>query len=364
MSKKLLIALTSHNRKGTTGQPMGADLPEPAHPHASACGVAGGVVDSGRPTRGTHVALGALLLAFASACGHSPSATPNVGSVTAVGSTTDTAAPAEGTVPSADGVPLYFRTAGHGEPAVVLVHCWGCSSDEWNGVLPSLAADHRVVALDLAGHGRSGKGRQEWTVPAFAADIRAVMDHLGVGKAILVGHSMAGTIVVEAAVEMPDRVVGLIPVDTLLDVGQAQDPAKLTKLFDGMRADFPKVTEQLVRSIAGNNASPEFVQRIVDSQLANDPAIAIPVLENNFRFPVRESFAKVKLPIVSINADVFPTNLAGNRALAPQYEARIIQGVGHWPMLEAPQRFNPMLVKAVADITAGLPGAEVDRTRP
>jgi len=358
MSKKLLIALTSHNRKGTTGQPTGTDLPEPAHPHASACGVAGGVVDRGRPARGTLVALGALLLAFASACSHSPSAT------TDVGSTTDAAAPTEGTVPSADGVPLYFRTAGHGEPAVVLVHCWGCSSDEWNGVLPSLAADHRVVALDLAGHGRSGKGRQEWTVPAFAADIRAVMDHLGVGKAILVGHSMAGTIVVEAAVEMPDRVVGLIPVDTLLDVGQAKDPAELTKLFDGMRADFPKVTEQLVRSIAGNNASPELVQRIVDQQLANDPAIAIPVLENNFRFPVREPFAKVKLPIVSINADLMPTNVAGNRALAPQYEARIIQGVGHWPMLEAPQRFDPMLVKAVADITAGLPGAEVDRTRP
>jgi pimeloyl-ACP methyl ester carboxylesterase len=254
-------------------------------------------------------------------------------------------------VPSADGVPLYFRTAGRGEPAVVLVHCWGCSSDEWTGVLPSLAVDHRVVALDLAGHGRSGKGRKAWTVPAFAADIRAVMDHLGVQKAILVGHSMAGAIVVEAAVEMPDRVVGLIPVDTLLDVGEAEDPAEITKFFDGMRADFPKATERLMREIAGKNASPELVQRIVALEVANDPAIAIPVLENHFRFPVREPFAKVKVPIVSINADLFPTNLAGNRALAPQYEARILQGVGHWPMLEAPQRFDPMLVKAVADIT-------------
>ena len=103
MSKKLLIALTSHHRKAPPGQPMGADLPEPAHPHASARSVAGEGVDSGRPTR---VALGALLLAFAAACSHSPSATTDVGSAT------DAAALAEGTVPSADGVPLYFRTAG------------------------------------------------------------------------------------------------------------------------------------------------------------------------------------------------------------------------------------------------------------
>ena len=73
---------------------------------------------------------------------------------------------------------------------------------------------------------------------------------------------------------------------------------------------------------------------------------------------MRESFAKVKLPSVSINAYLLPTNLAGNRAFSPQYEARIIQGVGHWPILEAPQRFDPMLVKVVADITVGLPGAE------
>jgi pimeloyl-ACP methyl ester carboxylesterase len=58
------------------------------------------------------------------------------------------------------------------------------------------------------------------------------------------------------------------------------------------------------------------------------------------------------VPIISINAKLFPTNVAGNRALAPQYQARFIDGVGHWPMLEAPQQFNQLLTQAVADITA------------
>jgi pimeloyl-ACP methyl ester carboxylesterase len=271
------------------------------------------------------------------------------------GSSTAPAVPAaapEGTVASADGVPIYYRSAGTGEPAVVLVHCWGCSSDEWSDAIGPLAASHRVIALDLAGHGRSGKGRTAWTVPAFAGDVRAVIDHLGVHKAILVGHSMAGAITIEAAAEMPDRVVGVVPVDTLQDVGKAEDPAEITRFFDGMRADFRGTVEGLVRAILPKTADPELIKRILAFELANDPAIAVPVLENNWRFPVKDVFARVKVPIIAVNADLFPTNVAGNRALAPQYQVRLITGVGHWPMLEAPQRFNALLTQAVADIAA------------
>ena len=110
----------------------------------------------------------------------------------------------EATVASADGVPIYYRSVGTGEPTVVLVHCWGCSSEEWADAIPALAATHRVIALDLAGHGRSGKTRHAWTVPAFAGDIRAVLDHAGVKRAIVVGHSMSGPIAIEAALAMPE----------------------------------------------------------------------------------------------------------------------------------------------------------------
>jgi pimeloyl-ACP methyl ester carboxylesterase len=280
-----------------------------------------------------------------SACGASPppSAAPPASAP----------APApEGTVASRDGVPIYYRTAGTGEPAVVLVHCWGCSSDEWSDAIGPLAAHHRVIALDLAGHGRSGKNRSAWTVPAFAGDVRAVIDQLGVRQAILVGHSMSGPIAIETAAEIPDKVVGVIPIDTLLDVGKLEDPARNAALFSAMRKDFAGTVEMLVRAIVPKTIDPGLLQRILAFELANDPAIAIPVIENNWAFPVKDAFAKVKVPIISINAKIFPTNVAGNRALAPQYQARFIDGVGHWPMLEAPQQFNQLLTQAVADITA------------
>lgn len=269
------------------------------------------------------------------------------------GSTSTTsAAPKSGdaTVVSADGVTLHYRTAGAGEPTVVLVHCWGCSADEWSGAMAALAPTHRVVALDLAGHGQSGKNRRAWTVPAFAADVRAVIDHLGIQRAILVGHSMSGPIVVEAAAEMPGKIAGVIPIDTLLDVGKAEDPAEITQFFDAMRQDFRATAEKIVRSLFPKTADPALVQRVVDFELANDPAVAIPVLENNWRFDARTPFTKVAVPILSINADLYPTNVEGNRSLNAHYDARIITGVGHWPMLEAPDRFNALLVQAVHDI--------------
>jgi pimeloyl-ACP methyl ester carboxylesterase len=281
------------------------------------------------------------LLAFVAACGGDG---PPVAAPSAV------AAAPEGTVASADGVPIYYRSAGRGEPAVVLVHGWCFSSDEWADAMGVLAATHRVIALDLAGHGRSGKGRKDWTVPSFVGDIRAVVNHLGIGKAIVVGHSMSGAIAVEAAVELPDRIVGVIPIDALQDVGERDDPAENAKFFATMRASFGPTSEALVRRIVPKTAAPDLVKRIVAVVHANDPAIAVPILESNAAFPVKDAFAKVKVPIIAINADLSPTNVAGNQALAPQFQVRIIEGVGHWPMLEAPQRFNLLLKQAVSDI--------------
>ena len=245
-----------------------------------------------------------------------------------------------------------MRTIGAGAPAVVLVHCWGGTADEWSEVIPAIAAHHQVIALDLPGHGRSGKARAAWTVPAYAADVRAVLDALGVERAILVGHSMAGAIVVQAAVEQPSRVVGVIPVDTLQDVGAKGEDPRDQELLGALRARFPETVDAFVRMIMPKTADPKVIARVVAFEQANDPAIAVAVLETNWKFPVAAPFAKLTVPVIAINADLFPTNEAGNRALQPRYQLRLIKGVGHWPMLEAPAAFAAELSRAIAELSA------------
>lgn len=90
-------------------------------------------------------------------------------------------------VQSADGIPIAFESAGTGGRALVFIHGWSCDRAYWKAQVPAFADRHRVVALDLAGHGESGGGRAAYTMAAFGADVAAVMDHLGLEDAVLIG---------------------------------------------------------------------------------------------------------------------------------------------------------------------------------
>ena len=129
------------------------------------------------------------------------------------------------TARSADGVVVRFDVAGQGAPTIVLVHGWALDRHVWDGQAPSLAERHRVVALDLAGHGESGGSRAAWTMAAFGEDVKAVVEAVDAGEIVLVGHSMGGPVVLEAARRMPERVKGIVLVDTLLDV-EERTPAQ------------------------------------------------------------------------------------------------------------------------------------------
>jgi pimeloyl-ACP methyl ester carboxylesterase len=293
----------------------------------------------------------ALLLA---ACAHAPptstsTSTPTSTPTTTSRSTSPPAGTVEGDTSSADGVPIHYRSIGTGDRAVVLIHCWGCSSHYWDAVVPVLSRHVRVVTLDLAGHGASGKNRSMWTVHAFAEDVHAVVEKLGLARVVLVGHSMAGPIALETALLIPERVVGISPIDTMKRASSSMSEADRKKFFDRMRGDFPGVTEKLVRGFFPPNAPADVVERVVKDELAQDPTIAVPILDAAFSYPDADSLRRIHAPIHAIESDLSPTDATGNRTLAPQFEASIIPGTGHWPMLEAPARFAAMLDDVVTE---------------
>ena len=114
---------------------------------------------------------------------------------------------------SPDGIPVTFETHGTGEPALVFVHGWSCDRSYRRGQVGDFARRHRVVTVDLAGHGESGTGRKRWTVPAFGADVAAVIEKLRVEDVILIGHSLGGDVIVETALLLPKQVAGVVWVD-------------------------------------------------------------------------------------------------------------------------------------------------------
>jgi pimeloyl-ACP methyl ester carboxylesterase len=154
-----------------------------------------------------------------------------------------------GVATSRDGIPLAFEVHGAGTPTLVLVHGWSCDRSYWSRQLRPLAARYQTMAVDLAGHGKSGAGRQAWTMAAFGEDVVAVAEQLDLGELVLVGHSMGGDVIVEAALRLGERVAGLVWVDTYGTLGEPPTDEEVEAFVAPFREDFATATRALVRRL-------------------------------------------------------------------------------------------------------------------
>lgn len=270
--------------------------------------------------------------------------------------TAATFASAEAVVRSKDGAAIHYESTGKGEPAIVLVHCWSCDRHLWDAVVPRLAKDHRVVTIDLAGHGASGRERKEWTIAAFGGDVRAVADALSLRRMILVGHSMGGPVTLEAARLMPGRVVGLVPVDTGLNVEQTNTPEEVAGLMAAFEKDYRGTADGFTRKYMFTPTSDKAViDAVAAKNAAAPPEVAIPCLRAVLGYDARPTLKEVRVPAHAVNADLYPTDVEANRRHFASYDVSIMKGVGHYVMLEDPARFSALLAGAIADLLAKPP---------
>jgi pimeloyl-ACP methyl ester carboxylesterase len=258
-----------------------------------------------------------------------------------------------GTVKSPDGVPLSYTVQGKGEPAIVFVHCWCCDKSYWKDQIPYFEKKYTIVTLDLAGHGDSGLGRADWTIESFAADVAAVVEALKLKKVILVGHSMGGPVSLEAARLMPDRVIGVIGVDTFQDFGEKVPEAQQKQWLAAFQANFSTVTDQFVRSMFAAGADSALVEHIASDMASAPPEVGIGAMGNMLRYDPAPAVREIKVPIRGVNADKWPTNVEGNKKLAASFDVKLMPGRGHFVQLEDPATFNRLLDETIAEIVKG-----------
>jgi pimeloyl-ACP methyl ester carboxylesterase len=265
----------------------------------------------------------------------------------------DTFARTVGTVKAPDGVDIVYEVAGSGEPTLVFVHGWSCDRSYWRAQTDHFAASHRVVAVDLGGHGDSGLGRKDWTMNAFGGDVRAVVEALALRKVVLVGHSMGGHVIVEATQLLPDRVAALVLVDTFDNVDQRQSAEDLERFLAPMRADFRGTTEVWVRRrLFAGGSDPRLAERIARDMAAAPAAVGLSAMQHVRSYDEGVALAAVRVPVRMINADLFPTNLEAARRRKPDVSLAVMPAVGHFPMMEDPDEFNRLLARAVKQLPA------------
>lgn len=253
---------------------------------------------------------------------------------------------------SADEVKIAFTTDGIGDVAVVFVHGWSCERSYWNGQMAFFREGYQVVAIDLPGHGESGTGRKEWTVEAFGADVAAVVEKLGLEKVVLVGHSMGGPVNIEAARLMPERVVGLVGVDTYHELEMAM-PEKERELFLGsFNADFVGTTKSFVGMMFPSGADSALAEEVAADMASAPKEIAIKVISNVLSYNPTGKLEGLDIPVYAINADLWPTNVEAGKRQAKDFELKLMPGRGHFLMLEDPEGFNKLLSETLEEIKA------------
>lgn len=253
-------------------------------------------------------------------------------------------------VKSADGVSIAYEVHGKGTPALVFVHGWSCDRSYWAGQLGPFSRQFTVVAVDLAGHGESGLGRKEWTIESFGEDVAAVVKKLGLRRVILIGHSMGGDVVPEAARRLPGRVQGIVWLDTYKQLGSGRTPEQVRAFVDRFRPNFKVTTREFVRGMFPPSSDQKLVGRVAEDMSSATPTVALAALESAFNYSraMPRTLEELKLPVLAINPDDAPTDTASLKRYG--VEVMIMPGVGHFLHMEAPERFNGLLMTAIAKL--------------
>ncbi|MFK7888780.1 MAG: alpha/beta fold hydrolase [Gammaproteobacteria bacterium] len=254
-----------------------------------------------------------------------------------------------GTVASADGTQIVYETHGRGPFTLLLIHGWTCDRSYWRKQIEPLSADFQVITVDLAGHGESSAARTQWTMAAFGEDVAAVANKLDARNVVIVGHSMGGPVMLEAARRMPQRVRALVGVDTLKNPDEAITPEQADELWGAFAGNFSAAVEGFVRrQFFLPQSDPAIVNQIATDMAAAPPALSIAAGKNLSVYDRRAALEAVAhLPLTLINAPIPPTQPDKYHSVHDNMTLIVMDQAGHFPMQEVPNLFNKILKNTV-----------------
>ena len=259
----------------------------------------------------------------------------------------------------AEGLPLHYVSAG-GEGSglktssipVVLVHGIAGSAILWQANLSAIGARHKVFAVDLPGHGRSGKPGGRYDIDLFTRSLLGFLDACGLERVVLAGHSLGGHACLKLALERPERLARLVLIDSG-GLGPEIDVGFLKPLLSGCTRE---ATETMLRGLFAN---PAIVNRsMVDATFealsrpgaweAVRSAVESAVPQGIQVESLTERLLELRIPVLiawGARDAVIPL-ARGKEAHAsiPGAEIWIAENAGHCPQIEAASEFNGRLL--------------------
>jgi pimeloyl-ACP methyl ester carboxylesterase len=261
---------------------------------------------------------------------------------------------------------INYRVTGAQEPTLVFVHGFACALDDWDGQVKGLSSRFRCVALDLPGHGASAKPATV-SIAAMGSAVKQVKERVAPRETILIGHSLGCRVVLEAYLQSPAGVAGLVFVDGSLLGGDPQtgvDKAKAAMAQPGVDA----VTQRLFNDMFVEGSDPKLKERLVARAQGVNAALREELFVDLVRWDLtkaKDALKEIKVPALVLQATYINAEfkrvplqagmttpwmdaVAGSVAKS---EAKIVPAVGHFAMIEGAPVVNDAIGQFAARVT-------------
>jgi pimeloyl-ACP methyl ester carboxylesterase len=277
-----------------------------------------------------------------------------------------------------------YRDAGRGE-VLLLIHGMAGSSSTWRAVLPTLSENYRVIAPDLPGHGESGKPRGDYSLGAFAAWLRDLLNELGIERVTVIGQSLGGGVAMQFAYQHPEYCDRLVLIGS---GGLGPDVNWLLRALSAPGAEIllPIAAPQPVLN-AGNKVRSWFARVGIESAQADEMWSAYSSLADR---DTRHAFLRTLRAVVDYRGQAvsalerlyltsdLPTQLiwgdhdkiipvahayAAHDAI-PGSRLAVLPGLGHFPHVEDPTAVTDIIHEFVSTVPARRPATDRPKIVP
>ncbi|WP_118973005.1 alpha/beta fold hydrolase [Taibaiella koreensis] len=255
------------------------------------------------------------------------------------------------------GLPISYNRYGDGPVTLLFVHGAFIDQTYWVQQVACFAPRYTVVTMDLAGHGASGREREQWDIRDMADDVVNLIKALKLQQVILIGHSLGADIILLAATSYPDPVTGFIVIDNFKNVATPLPPeyeSQVEGIIAQSKQDFAGTNERYARMVLVTPATPQWItDKIVAAYRNAYEPMGQQTLPQFFTMDKieRERVPRLAPVLHLVNVNYMPTNREPLEQHAVNgYNLVEIEGTSHYPMLEHPDALNHALEQIIEEI--------------